>query len=140
MNFKLGFWSDREYHLDKMNLSQLVLAYFQYYAIAAYLFVAFMLSLYVIFSYSYNGASIFELSISVFSTIIIYPLVWYVLHRWVLHSKWMWKSKICFLQSIQRQSSIYLPSNTKWPFQESWISREARCSWIKACCFYCSDQ
>ena len=25
---------------------------------------------------------------------LIYPLVWYLLHRWVLHSKWMWKSKL----------------------------------------------
>jgi len=39
---RLGFWSDKEYHLDKMNLRELALAYFQYYAIAAYILVAFV--------------------------------------------------------------------------------------------------
>ena len=35
--FKFGFWSDKEYHLDRMNLAGLTRAYFQYYAIAAYI-------------------------------------------------------------------------------------------------------
>ena len=35
--FKFGFWADKEYHLDRMNLRQLTHAYFQYYAIAAYI-------------------------------------------------------------------------------------------------------
>jgi len=94
MNFKLGFWADREYHLDKMNLSQLVAAYFQYYAIAAYLLVALILFTYVNFSLIAGNISISNLFLSVVSTIIIYPLVWYILHRWVLHSQWMWKSKV----------------------------------------------
>ena len=38
--YKLGFWSDKDYHLDRMNLRQLTLAYFQYYAIVAYIVVA----------------------------------------------------------------------------------------------------
>ena len=40
MALKIGFWSDREYPLDRMNLGELAAAYFQYYAIAAYLALA----------------------------------------------------------------------------------------------------
>ena len=36
----IGFWSDKEYHLDRMDLRDLSAAYFQYYAIAAYFVVA----------------------------------------------------------------------------------------------------
>ena len=28
------------------------------------------------------------------ATVLAYPLVWYALHRWVLHSKWMFKSRL----------------------------------------------
>ena len=94
MFLKLGFWTDREYHLDKMNLSQLTVAYFQYYAIAAYLFVAFLLSIYIVYSALNMNITLASFTLSVLVPIIIYPIVWYVLHRWVLHSNWMWKSKI----------------------------------------------
>jgi hypothetical protein len=94
MYLKLGFWTDREYHLDKMNLSQLTAAYFQYYAIAAYLFVAFLLSLFICYSLVTMNISLSSFALSFFVPIIIYPMVWYALHRWVLHSRWMWKSKI----------------------------------------------
>ena len=39
MALKIGFWSDKEYHLDRMDLRGLTAAYFQYYAIAAYIVV-----------------------------------------------------------------------------------------------------
>ncbi len=39
ISVKPGFWR-REHHLDRMNLKQLVVAYFQYPAVIAYLTLA----------------------------------------------------------------------------------------------------
>jgi sterol desaturase/sphingolipid hydroxylase (fatty acid hydroxylase superfamily) len=86
LSFKPGFWQ-REHHLDRMNLKQLVVAYFQYPAVIAYLLLA-AVSAAVWFAYP-AGALATAASVAV--AILAYPLVWYVLHRWVLHSQWMFK-------------------------------------------------
>lgn len=94
MKLKIGFWSDREYHLDRMNLGELTAAYFQYYAIAAYLAFAAVSGGYALSALYMGEAAALGLSLSAAATLLIYPLVWYVLHRWVLHSRWMWKSPL----------------------------------------------
>lgn len=83
---KPGFWR-REHHLDKMNLRQLVVAYFQYPAIIAYL----AMSVVAIGVWVAWPAPLMATATSVGIAILLYPLVWYVLHRWVLHSQWMFK-------------------------------------------------
>lgn len=83
---KPGFWR-REHHLDKMNLRQLVVAYFQYPAIIAYL----AMSVVAIGVWVAWPAPLMATAASVGIAILLYPLVWYVLHRWVLHSQWMFK-------------------------------------------------
>lgn len=93
MALKIGFWSDREYHLDRMNLRQLAAAYFQYYAIAAYFALAAATATYALWALAQGHATALGLASAVLATVLIYPLVWYVLHRWVLHSRWMWKFK-----------------------------------------------
>ncbi len=94
MALKIGFWSDRDYHLDRMNLGELAAAYFQYYAIAAYLALAVISGAYAIWALISGLSALLNLVASVAATLLIYPLVWYVLHRWILHSRWMWKSKL----------------------------------------------
>ncbi|MGB1876454.1 MAG: sterol desaturase family protein [Rhodospirillaceae bacterium] len=94
MALKIGFWSDREYHLDRMNLGDLAAAYFQYYAIAAYFALAAVTGAYATWAWMNGLATLTGIAGAVVATILIYPLVWYVLHRWILHSKWMWKSKL----------------------------------------------
>jgi sterol desaturase/sphingolipid hydroxylase (fatty acid hydroxylase superfamily) len=81
-----GFWR-RSHHLDKMTLRELVIAYVQYPAIIAYV----LLALVMIASYAQYPARPMPTLISIIAAICIYPLVWYVLHRWVLHSRWMFK-------------------------------------------------
>ncbi|MDX2224365.1 MAG: sterol desaturase family protein [Rhodospirillaceae bacterium] len=88
---KIGFWSDKDYFLDRMNLRQLTAAYFQYYAIAAYILVALATGAAVVWALAAGQASWLGVGAAVASTVLIYPVVWYVLHRYVLHSKWMWK-------------------------------------------------
>ncbi len=86
---KPGIWS-RAHYLDRMSFNELVVAYFQYYAIQAYLVLA-AISLVVA---AYNPPPLLAAVAGVVFAVIAYPGVWYVLHRWVLHSRWMWKSKL----------------------------------------------
>lgn len=90
MALKLGFWTQRTHYLNKMTLKQLVVAYFQYYAIQAYLALA-VVSIFVAASYA---TAILPNVATVVIAVAVYPLVWYVLHRYVLHSRWMFKSPL----------------------------------------------
>jgi sterol desaturase/sphingolipid hydroxylase (fatty acid hydroxylase superfamily) len=81
-----SFWR-REHHLDKMSLRELVAAYFQYPAIIAYLLAAAA----AIAAFAWRPAPLAPTLVAVGAATFIYPLVWYLLHRWVLHSRWMWR-------------------------------------------------
>ena len=81
-----SFWR-REHHLDKMTLKELVLAYVQYPAIIGYVLLAAV----AIAFYVRSPAPLAPTLIAVAAATLVYPLVWYVLHRWVLHSRWMFK-------------------------------------------------
>lgn len=83
---KPGFWN-RAHHLDRMTFRELVVAYFQYPAIIAYI----ALSLVAIGFYVAHPAPLLNTLAAVAVAIVLYPLAWYVLHRWVLHSRWMFK-------------------------------------------------
>jgi sterol desaturase/sphingolipid hydroxylase (fatty acid hydroxylase superfamily) len=81
-----GFWQ-RSHHLDRMTLRELVIAYVQYPAIIIYaLLTTVMVALFV-----GHPARPLPTLISIAAAIFVYPLVWYLLHRWVLHSRWMFK-------------------------------------------------
>ena len=81
-----GIWN-RSHHLDRMSLKELVVAYLQYPAIIAYL----ALSAAAIGLFVLRPAPLLNTLAAVAVAAFIYPLVWYVLHRFVLHSRWMWK-------------------------------------------------
>src|SRR3569623_1888466 len=80
------FWR-REHYLDKMTFKELVVAYFQYPAIIGYL----ALSARSIAVFVRHPAPVAPTLIAIATASLTYPLVWYVLHRWVLHSRWMFK-------------------------------------------------
>ena len=81
-----AFWK-REHHLDKMTLKELIVAYVQYPAIIGYV----LLALVAIGLYFWQPAPLLPTLAAVGVATFVYPLVWYVLHRWVLHSRWMFK-------------------------------------------------
>lgn len=81
-----AFWK-REHHLDKMTFRELVVAYAQYPAIIGYV----LLSVVAIGLYIWKPAPLVPTVAAVALSTLVYPLVWYVLHRWVLHSRWMFK-------------------------------------------------
>jgi sterol desaturase/sphingolipid hydroxylase (fatty acid hydroxylase superfamily) len=70
-----------------MTLGELWVAYFQYPAIIGYL----ALTLASAVVWTLHPASLGETVLSIGAIIVAYPLVWYCLHRWVLHSNWMFK-------------------------------------------------
>ncbi len=86
---KSGIWN-RSHYLDRMTFRELVVAYFQYYAIQAYLVLAAAGIVFAVF----NPPSVVAGTISVLFAAIAYPAIWYALHRWVLHGRWMWRSKL----------------------------------------------
>ena len=92
--FKFGFWTDRAYHLDRMNLRELTLAYFQYYAIAAYIVVALTAGGFAAKGLMEGRAEILPVTAAALAAFFLYPVVWYLLHRFILHSRWMWKSPL----------------------------------------------
>jgi sterol desaturase/sphingolipid hydroxylase (fatty acid hydroxylase superfamily) len=81
-----GFWN-RSHHLDRMSFRELVVAYAQYPAIIAY--VAFALAGLGLFAW--RPAPLAPTLIAVAAASLVYPFVWYLLHRFVLHSRWMFK-------------------------------------------------
>jgi len=83
---KGNFWS-REHHLDRMTLRQLIIAYFQYPAIIAYL-AGGAIGAGV---WLWHSASLAQTAASIAAAVLLFPVVWYVLHRWVLHGSWMYK-------------------------------------------------
>jgi sterol desaturase/sphingolipid hydroxylase (fatty acid hydroxylase superfamily) len=86
--YRLGMWS-RSHNLSKMTFGELVVAYFQYYAIQGYLVLA-AASAWVAAAYP---TTLLRGALAAAFAITAYPLAWYLLHRYVLHGQWMFKSQ-----------------------------------------------
>jgi len=81
-----SFWH-RSHYLDRMTFGDLLRAYFSHYAVIAYLtLAAAMIALWL-----YRPASALQTATAIGTIILAYPLIWYALHRWLLHSNWMFK-------------------------------------------------
>lgn len=86
---RYGFWNNRRYSLQKMTLRELVGAYFQYYAINAYLVLGTL-------SVGLAVVNVTNWPMAITAAVlaaIVYPLVWYLLHRNVLHGRFLYKSR-----------------------------------------------
>lgn len=83
-----GFWN-RSHHLDRMTLRGLIIAYFQHYTIIAYLVLA-AVSIGIAVTWS---ATPLQFAGAIAAGVVIYPLVWHLLHQYVLHGQWMYRFK-----------------------------------------------
>jgi sterol desaturase/sphingolipid hydroxylase (fatty acid hydroxylase superfamily) len=87
VQFVEGTWSSREYSLDKMTLNELVAGYFTYPGIQIYG----LLSAICVATALYFSDRLLPLIVAAVATGLVYPLVWYLLHRFVLHGTWLYK-------------------------------------------------
>ncbi len=82
-------WHGRSYDLGRMSLPDLWRAYLTYPAI----------NLYALLAVASGGAALvyaprwWALALPVLAVFPVYPLVWYALHRYVLHGRWLYKMK-----------------------------------------------
>jgi sterol desaturase/sphingolipid hydroxylase (fatty acid hydroxylase superfamily) len=90
MAVQWGLWSGRKYFLNKMTLGELVVAYFSHYAIATYLAL-------IVVTVGIAVASAQGLSGPLAAagvTALIYQLVEYLVHRYLLHSRFLYRHQI----------------------------------------------
>lgn len=88
--FGSNLWDGRRHHLDKMTLNQLVRAYFAFPAIQIYLAVSAVGAVFV----AVLADGIWRLVLVAALAPFFYALVWYLLHRFVLHGRWLYKSPL----------------------------------------------
>ncbi len=80
-------WQGRSYDLGKMTMPDLVKAYCSFYAIQAYLGLA-VLSIIATFWLATGWVGPLAAALAV---VLLYPVVWYMLHRYVLHSQYLYR-------------------------------------------------
>jgi len=86
--FASKLWQGQKHHLDKMTLGELVEAYFAYPAIQVYLVLAALSAACAL----YAMESVWPVLLAVAAVPFVYAPVWYLLHRYVLHGRWLYKS------------------------------------------------
>jgi len=75
--------------LPILDLRQLAVAYFRHYTILAYLaLTAACVAVFAVFP-----TSPLRTLAAVAAGVFVYPLVWHLLHQYVLHGRWMWRHK-----------------------------------------------
>ena len=84
-----GIWK-RRHHLDRMSFRELVAAYFQYYTIQTYL----ALSVLCVGVAIYAPPSLLGGLAAVAVVTVCYPLTYYLIHRFIQHGSWMYKSPL----------------------------------------------
>jgi len=82
--------SKRRHNLARMNMHDLLRAFFQYAAVRTYLIVGAISVVAALHWY----VELWPLLVAALATIFVYPLVWYVLHRYVLHGQYLYKSPL----------------------------------------------
>jgi len=87
--FFIGYdaWKRQEYLLNRMTLKDLVWAYVTYPGVQSY---AALILLFTGLALYWSDSAL-RLAASAGASILLYPLIWYVLHRWLLHSKHLYK-------------------------------------------------
>ncbi len=86
--FGSRIWKGRTHYLDKMTLAELVQAYFAYPAIQVYLALALLGTAVT----AWRFETPWPIVAAVAATVVVYPLVWYLLHRFVLHGRYLYRS------------------------------------------------
>ena len=80
-------WKGRSFDLGRMGVRELNRAYFTYYAVQAYLAIAVISAIVAVIL----AESVLPILASIGAAMVLYPLVWYLLHRFVLHGDYLYR-------------------------------------------------
>ena len=83
-----NLWDGRKHYLDRMTIRDLVAAYFAYPAIQAYLALGVLSSAVMVWQWPGIGSAV----AAVVATMMVYGLIWYGLHRFILHGRFLFRS------------------------------------------------
>ena len=81
-------WNGQKHYLNKMTLNELVKAYFAYPAIRVYIFLTLLSAGATI----YFAEAVLPIVAAVAVVPFVYALAWFLLHRYILHGRWLYKS------------------------------------------------
>ena len=84
-------WKTRTHNLGRMDMADLIWAFVTYPTVHAYVLLA-LISMGVTI-YLLPGASLLGLAIAVALAIVVYPMAWYLIHRFMLHGQYLYKSR-----------------------------------------------
>lgn len=84
-----GPWADREYFLDKMTLRDLMKAFITHYSTQSYIAIILLCSVIVVLT----AQSVTGPVLAAILAVAIYPLIEYLIHRFLLHSRFLFKRK-----------------------------------------------
>lgn len=87
---RFGFWKSHTHNLSKMGLRELVKAYLTYPTVHAYLILLVASS----WTALWLPGETARLGAAALLACLAYPLAWYVIHRWVLHGQYLYKSPL----------------------------------------------
>lgn len=87
------YWSGRTHDLGQMDLKALAKVFFPYPAIVAYLAFAAAAAVAAVWLGVQSGGWL-RIGVAAFAGVMIWPLAWYLLHRFVLHGQWLYKSQL----------------------------------------------
>ncbi|MDD2704013.1 MAG: sterol desaturase family protein [Acidocella sp.] len=82
-------WHGRSYDLGRMTLSDLWSAYLTYPAINLYAALAVVSGAFALLT----AKSWLAVVLPLLAVCVVYPLVWYALHRYILHGRWLYRMK-----------------------------------------------
>jgi sterol desaturase/sphingolipid hydroxylase (fatty acid hydroxylase superfamily) len=85
----MSLWN-RTHNLDRMTLPELVRAFFTYPPVLTYLALS-VVSIALVLRWMESPLLLIP---AVAVAILVYPLVWYLLHRFVLHGRYLYKSRL----------------------------------------------
>lgn len=83
------YWQGRSHDLGQMDLSQLARVFFPYPAIIIYLILALASGAFAL----WVATSWWQVAVGAVLGVVIWPLAWYGIHRFILHGKFLFRSK-----------------------------------------------
>jgi len=86
--FMTRYWQGRAHDLGQMTLPQLARAFISYPAVQVYLGLALAAAVVALSMVTQP----LRTTAAVLAGVLVWPLVWYMLHRFVLHGRWLYKS------------------------------------------------